>query len=98
MKPILRTAVAAMVATFLTAASASAAPPEPPDPCIALASEWTTTEAANTTNSNLGKARALAAVAETKCKSPDPAQRKIGASKYEAAIRLFKKKGGDKAE
>jgi hypothetical protein len=62
--------------------------------CTSLDSEWKTAEAACATNANLGRARALAREAETKCKSPEAAQRKLGVSKYQSALRLCRKGGG----
>jgi cobalamin biosynthesis protein CobD/CbiB len=59
--------------------------------CASLDSEWKTAEAACSTNANLGRARVLAREAETKCKSPDASQRKMGVSKFQSALRLCHK-------
>jgi hypothetical protein len=61
--------------------------------CSSLEEEWKAAEQACTTNANLGRARALAREAQSKCKSPDTAQRKIGVSKYQSALRLCRKPG-----
>jgi len=61
--------------------------------CSSLEGEWKTAEEACSSNANLGRARALAREAQTKCKSPDTAQRKIGVSKYQSALRLCRKPG-----
>jgi hypothetical protein len=59
--------------------------------CASLHSEWKTAEDACSTNANLGRARALAREGENKCKSPDSAQRKLGVSKFQSALRLCRK-------
>jgi hypothetical protein len=63
--------------------------------CSSLESEWKTAEATCSANANLGRARALAREAQSKCKSPEGAQRKIGVSKYQSALRLCRKPGAD---
>jgi cobalamin biosynthesis protein CobD/CbiB len=64
-----------------------------PAQCVSFDSEWRVAEAACATNVNLGRARALAREAETKCKSPEPAQHKLAAAKYQSALRLCRKAG-----
>ena len=92
---------AALIGAIVVATSmmAPAAPPASPAQtatdetalCSSLAGEWKTAEAACSTNANLGRARARAREAEAKCKSPDAAQRKLGPSKYQFALRLCRK-------
>ena len=92
---------AALIGAMVCAASlaAVAAPSAPPVQaatdesalCSSLAGEWKIAEVACSTNANLGRARARAHEAEAKCKSPDAAQRKLGLSKYQFALRLCRK-------
>ena len=80
---------------------AAAAPLQPSQPvaaatdddalCTSLADDWKVAEAGCSTNANLGRARALAREAETKCKSSEAAQRKLGVGKYQSALRLCRK-------
>jgi len=63
--------------------------------CASLDAKWKIVEASCMTNANLGRARALARDAESKCKSSDTAQRKLGPGKYESALRLCRKEVGD---
>lgn len=62
--------------------------------CISLGTDWKVAEAECSTNANLGRARALAREAETKCNSSDAAQQKVGVSKFESALRLCRKVTG----
>lgn len=66
-----------------------------PSQCEVLDGEWKIAEAACSTNANLGRARALAREAATKCKSTDAAQRTAGVGKYQSALRLCRKADGD---
>ena len=59
--------------------------------CAPLDTEWKEAEAGCSTNANLGRARALAREAETKCKSSDAAQRKTGVAKFQSALNLCRK-------
>jgi hypothetical protein len=78
----------------IAAAAEGAAANTPTDEstqCTLLDSDWKTAEAACSTNANLGRARALVREAEAKCKSSDNAQRKLGVSKFQSALRLCRK-------
>ena len=91
--------VGALLALSLNAApaaddTASEAATEDAAQCASLDTEWKTAEDACSTNANLGRARALAREGENKCKSPDSAQRKLGVSKFQSALRLCHKADG----
>jgi hypothetical protein len=77
----------------LQPAPATAAATDETALCSSLEGEWKIAEEACSTNANLGRARALAREAQSKCKSSDTAQRKIGVSKYQSALRLCRKPG-----
>jgi hypothetical protein len=100
-----RVVAAAVVCALLTpsvyAARSASTPPSTASAdndasqCSALDVKWKIAEASCSTNANLGRARSLARDAQGKCKSSDAAQRKLGAGKYESALRLCRKGGGD---
>lgn len=90
---------AALAVAILGSASAFAATSTPaatPAPavdyaarCTSLTEQFKTAEAANATNTKLGKAKAEAAKGEKLCKSTKSADHKKGAADYEAALKLL---------
>ncbi len=89
----------ALAAAFLTTVAFAATPApathsasKPTDyaaRCTALADQWKTAETANSTNANLGKAKADAEKASKLCASTKSDDHKKGAMDYEAALKLL---------
>ncbi len=65
-----------------------------PSQCVSLDGEWRRAEASCATNVNLGRARALAREAQSKCKSSEPAQGKLAVGKYQSEMRLCRRAAG----
>ncbi len=57
--------------------------------CTSLADQWKTAETANSTNANLGKAKADADKGSKLCASAKGGDHKKGAADYEAALKLL---------
>ena len=74
-----------------TAASAAtpAAMPDYSLECKELGTQWETAQAANASNSKLGKAKAKANSAEKNCASTKASKQKLGLGQYKAALKLL---------
>ena len=57
--------------------------------CTALSDQWKTAETANSTNANLGKAKADADKGSKLCTSTKSSDHKKGAMDFEAALKLI---------
>ena len=75
--------------TPTTAPAAPAAMEDNSAECKALGTQWETAEAANASNSKLGKAKAKAMKAEKNCVSTKASKQKTGISQYKAALKLL---------